>query len=80
MLTEVADYELYFGNMYQHTIHRNAAEILTCLPGRIKNGHEAQKLPEIKKKIADKIDEFLETGTHKELEAVLGLFIGLLSF
>lgn len=56
--------------MYQYSLHRNTAEALSNLSERIKNG-QAIKLPGIRKKIADKIEEFLETGTHKELEQVI---------
>ncbi|EFN86389.1 DNA polymerase beta [Harpegnathos saltator] len=69
-LMELAFYELYNNKIYKFNNYRNAAEMLSALPGRIKNAYEAMKLPGIGKKIADHINEFLETGTHKELQQV----------
>lgn len=74
---EVASYEYYSNNFYKSHIHRKAADALRAMRGRIKNGYEAMTLPGIGKKLAMKIEEFLETGTHKELEEVLESFMCL---
>ena len=58
-------------NISTHYHIRKAAAALAKHPTRIKSGAEAKALPGVGKKIADKIDEFLDTGQLKKLEKVL---------
>ncbi|XP_034191254.2 DNA polymerase beta [Osmia lignaria lignaria] len=70
-LMELANYERNVNkNIYKYNAYRKAAETLSSLSERIKNGQEARKLPGIGEKIAKKIDEFLSTGKLQKLEDI----------
>lgn len=67
----MADYEKNFSkNIHKYNAYRKAANVLAGHPTRIKSGKEAKELEGIGKKIADKIDEFLQTGKLRKLEDV----------
>ncbi|KAJ8971997.1 hypothetical protein NQ314_000428 [Rhamnusium bicolor] len=70
-LTELADYEKNVTrDIYKHSAYRKAASVLASHPTRIKSGDEAQMLKGIGKKIAKKIDEFIQTGKLRKLENI----------
>ncbi|KRT86188.1 hypothetical protein AMK59_1203 [Oryctes borbonicus] len=70
-LIELADYEKNVNrNIHKHNVYRKAANVLANHPTRITSGKEAQKLDGIGKKIAKKIDEFLQTGKLQKLENI----------
>ena len=70
----MATYEKNIGkNIYKSNAYRKAASTLAALPERVKSGEEARKLPGIGEKIANKIDEFLQTGKLRKLEHVSDL-------
>lgn len=67
----MADYEKNVSkNIHKYNAYRKAANVLAGYPTRIKSGKEAKELEGIGKKIADKIDEFLQTGKLRKLEDV----------
>uniref|UniRef100_A0A3Q3E978 DNA polymerase n=1 Tax=Labrus bergylta TaxID=56723 RepID=A0A3Q3E978_9LABR len=47
-----------------------SASTISKYPNKIKNGEEAKKLEGVGAKIAEKIDEFLQTGKLRKLEKV----------
>uniref|UniRef100_A0A3Q3ECT5 Polymerase (DNA directed), beta n=1 Tax=Labrus bergylta TaxID=56723 RepID=A0A3Q3ECT5_9LABR len=55
---------------YGYKIKRKAASTISKYPNKIKNGEEAKKLEGVGAKIAEKIDEFLQTGKLRKLEKV----------
>ncbi|XP_043274366.1 uncharacterized protein Mppe isoform X2 [Venturia canescens] len=57
-------------NIYKSNAYRKAANTLSSLPNRVKNGKEAKELPGIGEKIGKKIDEFLKTGKLRKLEII----------
>ncbi|XP_014251968.1 DNA polymerase beta-like [Cimex lectularius] len=70
-LHELADYEKNVNrNIHKHNAYRKAAQTLAALPNRIKNGEEAKKLKGIGTKIAEKIDEFMNTGKLRKLDNI----------
>ncbi|KAF6208418.1 hypothetical protein GE061_016874 [Apolygus lucorum] len=70
-LIELADFEKNVSrNIHKHSAYRKAANVLATHPTRIKSGDEARKLNGIGAKIADKIDEFLQTGKLRKLDNI----------
>lgn len=68
---ELADYEKNVSrNMHKYNAYRNAASVIAQHPTRITSGKEARQLKGVGAKIADKIDEFLNTGKLEKLEKV----------
>uniref|UniRef100_A0A8C6WJP2 DNA polymerase n=1 Tax=Neogobius melanostomus TaxID=47308 RepID=A0A8C6WJP2_9GOBI len=60
--------DLYNTHCYVH--FRKAASTISKYPHKIKNGEEAKKLDGVGAKIAEKIDEFLQTGKLRKLEKI----------
>ncbi|XP_063586426.1 DNA polymerase beta-like [Penaeus indicus] len=70
-LLELADYERNVNrNIHKYNAYRNAAAALGEYPTRVKDGNEAKKIKGIGTKIADKIEEFLNTGKLTKLEKI----------
>ncbi len=70
-LHELAEYEKNVtGNIFKHNAYRIAASTLATHPVRIRSGKEATKLNGIGRKIADKLDEFIETGDLQKLKKI----------
>ncbi|XP_060533712.1 DNA polymerase beta-like [Cylas formicarius] len=70
-LIELAEHELNVNrNHFKGQVYKNAARVLAAHPTRIKSGEEAKHLKGIGKKIALKIDEYLQTGKLKKLENI----------
>ncbi|XP_054716268.1 DNA polymerase beta-like [Uloborus diversus] len=70
-LLELADYEKNVSrNIHKYNAYRTAASTLSRHPVKISNGKEAKALPGIGQKIADKIDEFIQTGKLEKLEKI----------
>ena len=70
-LIELATWEKNVNrNQHKSNAYRKAAETLSKLDHRIENGKEARKLPGIGQKIADKLDEMIETGKLKKLDNI----------
>lgn len=70
-LIELANWEQNVNrNQHKSNAYRKAAETLSKLDHRIDNGKEARKLPGIGQKIADKLDEMIETGKLKKLDNI----------
>ncbi|XP_033338682.2 DNA polymerase beta [Megalopta genalis] len=70
-LMELADYERNVTkNVFKYNAYRKAAATLAGLPERVASGEAAMKLPGIGKKIANKIEEFLNTGKLQKLEDI----------
>ncbi|XP_055950643.1 DNA polymerase beta-like [Argiope bruennichi] len=70
-LQELADYEKNVNrNIHKYNAYSTAASSLARHPVRIKSGKEAQALKGVGKKIADKIDEFIDTGKLEKLEKI----------
>lgn len=57
-------------NQHKHNAYRKAAQAISNLDYRLENGKEAKKLPGVGEKIAQKIDEILETGQLKKLDTI----------
>ena len=57
-------------NQHKHNAYRKAAQAISNLDYRLENGKEAKKLPGVGEKIAQKIDEILETGQLKKLDTM----------
>nr|XP_018917447.1 PREDICTED: DNA polymerase beta-like [Bemisia tabaci] len=57
-------------NIHKYNAYRKAATSLAAHATRIKSGKEASKLEGVGQKIAQKIDEFLETGKLAKLEKI----------
>ncbi|KAK6627172.1 hypothetical protein RUM44_009649 [Polyplax serrata] len=71
MLYELAEYEKNVtGNVHKYNAYRQAGKSLANYPKKISSGKEAKKLPGVGQKIADKIDEYLQTGKLKKLEEI----------
>ena len=58
-------------NQFKQNAYRKAAQTLAGLDYRIKDGSEAKKLDGVGEKIAQKIDEMIETGKIAKLETIL---------
>uniref|UniRef100_A0A3Q1JH75 DNA polymerase n=1 Tax=Anabas testudineus TaxID=64144 RepID=A0A3Q1JH75_ANATE len=52
------------------SVTRKAASTIAKYPNKIKSGEEAKKLDGVGAKIAEKIDEFLQTGKLRKLEKI----------
>lgn len=57
-------------NVYKYNAYRVAARNLANYPTKITSGKEAKKIKGIGEKIANKIDQFLESGKLQKLEKV----------
>lgn len=70
-LNELAEYEKNTNrNIHKYTVYRKAASTLSRHPVKISCGKEAKALNGIGDKIADKIDEFIRTGSLHKLEKI----------
>lgn len=70
-LIELAEYEKnVVSNIYKYNAYRKAASSLASHPVRVQSGKEASKLDGIGKKIADKLDEFIQTGELQKLKKI----------
>lgn len=70
-LQELADYEKNVaGNIYKYSAYRKAASSLASHPVRVQSGKEAMKLDGVGKKIAEKLDEFIQTGELQKLKKI----------
>jgi len=70
-LMELANYEKNVNRaIHKYNVYRKAAAVIGKYPTKIKNGTEAKKLDGVGKTIAEKIDEFLSTGTLRKLEKI----------
>ncbi|XP_062237572.1 DNA polymerase beta [Platichthys flesus] len=70
-LVELANYEKNVNRaIHKYNAYRKAASTISKYPNKIKNGEEAKKLEGVGQKIAEKIDEFLQTGTLRKLEKI----------
>ncbi|KAJ8916042.1 hypothetical protein NQ315_010910 [Exocentrus adspersus] len=70
-LSELAEYEKNVTrDIHRYSAYRKAVSVLASHPTRITSGDEARKLKGIGEKIAKKIDEFLQTGKLRKLEAI----------
>ncbi|XP_031712238.1 DNA polymerase beta [Anarrhichthys ocellatus] len=70
-LVELANYEKNVNRaIHKSNAYRKAASTISKYPNKIKNGDEAKKLEGVGAKIAEKIDEFLQTGTLRKLEKI----------
>ena len=71
-LIELANWEKSVNNNhFKYNAYRKAAQTLAGLDYRIKNGSEAKKLSGVGEKIAQKLDEMIETGKLAKLETIL---------
>ncbi|KAM9823459.1 DNA polymerase beta [Syngnathus typhle] len=70
-LVELANYEKNVNRaIHKYNAYRKAASTIAKYPQKIKNGEEAKKLDGVGAKIAEKIDEYLQTGTLRKLEKI----------
>jgi len=70
-LLEIAEYERNVNkNIYKYNAYRKAASSLARHPTRITNGKEARNLDGVGQKIAEKLDEFIETGELTKLKKI----------
>ncbi|XP_035022469.1 DNA polymerase beta [Hippoglossus stenolepis] len=70
-LVELANFEKNVNRaIHKSNAYRKAASTISKYPNKIKNGEEAKKLDGVGAKIAEKIDEFLQTGTLRKLEKI----------
>ncbi|RDD41441.1 DNA polymerase beta [Trichoplax sp. H2] len=70
-LIELADYEKNVNRqMHKFSAYRKAANVLAKHPQRITSGAQAKKLEGIGEKIAQKIEEFINTGSLKKLNKI----------
>ncbi|XP_061585500.1 DNA polymerase beta [Cololabis saira] len=70
-LVELANYEKNVNRaIHKSNAYRKAASTISKYPNKIKNGEEAKKLDGVGAKIAEKIDEFLQTGKLRKLEKI----------
>ncbi|CAL8236611.1 unnamed protein product [Boreogadus saida] len=70
-LVELANYEKNVNRaIHKYNAYRKAASTISKYPEKIKSGTEAKKLEGVGQKIAEKIDEFLQTGTLKKLDKI----------
>uniref|UniRef100_A0A668RM02 DNA polymerase n=1 Tax=Oreochromis aureus TaxID=47969 RepID=A0A668RM02_OREAU len=70
-LVELANYEKNVNRaIHKYNAYRKAASTISKYPHKIKSGEEAKKLDGVGAKIAEKIDEFLQTGKLRKLEKI----------
>ncbi|XP_043191311.1 DNA polymerase beta-like isoform X4 [Amphibalanus amphitrite] len=70
-ISELAEFEKNVSrNIYKHNAYRKAASVLSHHPERITSGEQARQLAGVGRKIADKIDEFLQTGHLRKLDKI----------
>uniref|UniRef100_A0A3Q2ZPS6 DNA polymerase n=1 Tax=Kryptolebias marmoratus TaxID=37003 RepID=A0A3Q2ZPS6_KRYMA len=70
-LVELANYEKNVNRaIHKYNAYRKAASTIAKYPQKIKSGEEAKKLDGVGAKIAEKIDEFLQTGKLRKLEKI----------
>lgn len=70
-LSEIAEYEKNVTrNIHKYNAYRKAVSSLAQHPVRIQSGKEAKKLPGVGAKIAEKLDEFIETGELQKLKKI----------
>uniref|UniRef100_A0A673CA22 DNA polymerase n=1 Tax=Sphaeramia orbicularis TaxID=375764 RepID=A0A673CA22_9TELE len=70
-LVELANYEKNVNRaIHKYNAYRKAASTIAKYPHKIKSGEEAKKLDGVGAKIAEKIDEFLQTGKLRKLEKI----------
>ncbi|XP_057212615.1 DNA polymerase beta [Triplophysa rosa] len=70
-LIELANFERNVNRaVHKYNAYRKAAAVIAKYPQKIKSGTEAKKLDGVGAKIAEKIDEFLKTGTLRKLEKI----------
>ncbi|CAL8249169.1 unnamed protein product [Merluccius merluccius] len=70
-LVELANYEKNVNRaIHKYNAYRKAASTISKYPQKIKSGTEAKKLEGVGQKIAEKIDEFLQTGTLRKLDKI----------
>uniref|UniRef100_A0AAQ5XJP2 DNA polymerase n=1 Tax=Amphiprion ocellaris TaxID=80972 RepID=A0AAQ5XJP2_AMPOC len=70
-LVELANYEKNVNRaIHKYNAYRKAASTIAKYPNKIKSGEEAKKLDGVGAKIAEKIDEFLQTGKLRKLEKI----------
>ncbi|XP_046871738.1 DNA polymerase beta [Hypomesus transpacificus] len=70
-LVELANYERNVNRaVHKYNAYRKAASVISKYPQKIKSGTEAKKLDGVGAKIAEKIDEFLQTGTLRKLDKI----------
>uniref|UniRef100_A0A667Y8H8 DNA polymerase n=1 Tax=Myripristis murdjan TaxID=586833 RepID=A0A667Y8H8_9TELE len=70
-LVELANYEKNVNRaIHKYNAYRKAASTIAKYPEKIKSGAEAKKLDGVGAKIAEKIDEFLQTGKLRKLEKI----------
>uniref|UniRef100_A0A671YJV2 DNA polymerase n=1 Tax=Sparus aurata TaxID=8175 RepID=A0A671YJV2_SPAAU len=70
-LVELANYEKNVNRaIHKYNAYRKAASTISKYPTKIRNGEEAKKLDGVGAKIAEKIDEFLQTGKLRKLEKI----------
>lgn len=70
-LVELANYEKNVNRaIHKYNAYRKAASTISKYPQKIKSGTEAKKLDGVGAKIAEKIDEFLQTGKLRKLEKI----------
>uniref|UniRef100_A0A3P8WZR4 DNA polymerase n=1 Tax=Cynoglossus semilaevis TaxID=244447 RepID=A0A3P8WZR4_CYNSE len=70
-LVELANYEKNVNRaIHKYNAYRKAASTISKYPNKIRNGEEAKKLDGVGAKIAEKIDEFLQTGKLRKLEKI----------
>ncbi|CAK6950746.1 DNA polymerase beta [Scomber scombrus] len=70
-LVELANYEKNVNRaIHKSNAYRKAASTISKYPTKIRNGEEAKKLDGVGAKIAEKIDEFLQTGKLRKLEKI----------
>uniref|UniRef100_A0A3B3CF09 DNA polymerase n=1 Tax=Oryzias melastigma TaxID=30732 RepID=A0A3B3CF09_ORYME len=70
-LIELANYEKNVNRaIHKYNAYRKAASTISKYPNKIRNGEEAKKLEGVGAKIAEKIDEFLQTGKLRKLEKI----------
>lgn len=67
-LEELYQYYEQIGDKFRTKAYAKAITTIQQLKTRIKSGRDAKKLPGIGTSIADKIDEFLKTGTIGKIE------------
>uniref|UniRef100_A0A3Q3ME97 DNA polymerase n=1 Tax=Mastacembelus armatus TaxID=205130 RepID=A0A3Q3ME97_9TELE len=70
-LVELANYEKNVNRaIHKYNAYRKAASTIAKYPHKIRSGEEAKKLDGVGAKIAEKIDEFLQTGKLRKLEKI----------
>ncbi|XP_023341808.1 DNA polymerase beta-like [Eurytemora carolleeae] len=70
-LLELAEWEKNVNrNQFKSAAYRKAATVVSGLDYRLTSGADAAKLPGIGKKIAEKIDEMIDTGKLRKLENI----------